>query len=304
MVMGDGLMVDRERRTSEEDCCLLSLSLTFFLLRPLSPPPPSLSLTHPTTGKDAGACFERASEMQVKLDARHEAAAACVEAAKCYQKTDKADVVRALHSAVALYSEIGRLAMAARSLRDVGEALEKGGGSSEAAVEFYGQAADLFSGEEQHAEASKCRLRVAALSAEAGRYGEAAEIFEDIARAAVDSPLLKYGAKGHLLNAGICRLCAPDAGATAAALSRYEATDPTFAGSREGDLLRALAAAQETRDVEGFTAALGEFDSMTRLDAWKTGLLLRAKKGMEGLGTDMGGAGGGGGGGAGEEDLT
>ena len=300
MVMGDGMMVARERRTSKEDCCLLSLSPFFFFA--LYPPPPPL--THPTTGKDAGACFERASEMQVKLDARHEAAAACVEAAKCYQKTDKADVVRALHSAVALYSEIGRLAMAARSLRDVGEALEKGGGSSEAAVEFYGQAADLFSGEEQHAEASKCRLRVAALSAEAGRYGEAAEIFEDIARAAVDSPLLKYGAKGHLLNAGICRLCAPDAGATAAALSRYEATDPTFAGSREGDLLRALAAAQETRDVEGFTAALGEFDSMTRLDAWKTGLLLRAKKGMEGIGTEIGGGGGGGGGGAGEEDLT
>jgi len=263
---------------------------------------PLFSISQTTTGKDAGACFERASEMQVKLDARHEAAAMCVEAAKCYQKTDKADVVRALHSAVALYSEIGRLAMAARSLRDVGEALEKGGGSSEAAIEFYGQAADLFSGEEQHAEASKCRLRVAHLSAEAGRYGEAAEIFEDIARSAVESPLLKYGAKGHLLNAGICRLCIGDREATSSALARYEETDPTFAGSREGNLLKDLSAAQETRDVEGFTAALGEFDSMTRLDSWKTGLLLRAKKAMEGLGAGTGG--GGDGGGAGEEDLT
>lgn len=250
-------------------------------------------------GKDAGQCFERASEMHVKLDARHEAASSCVEAAKCYQKTDKADVVRALHSAVALYSEIGRLGMAARALRDVGEALEKGGGSPEAAIEFYGQAADLFAGEEQHAEASKCRLKVASLSAEAGRYAESAEIFEDVARAAVESPLLKYGAKGHLLNAGICRLCLGDNEAATRAIEGYDDVDPTIAGSREGNLLRDLAACQATRDVEGFTKALGEFDSMTRLDAWKTGLLLRCKKAMEGLGATVAGDDG-----AGEEDLT
>lgn len=52
--------------------------------------PPTAHSPPPHLGRDAGACFERAAEMQVKLGATHEAAAACVEAAKCYQKTDKA----------------------------------------------------------------------------------------------------------------------------------------------------------------------------------------------------------------------
>ena len=43
-----------------------------------------------------------------------------------------------------------------------------------------------------------------------------------------------------------------------------------------------LADAQEQGDMEKFTDAVAEFDSMTRLDQWKTLLLLRAKKRIEG----------------------
>ena len=39
-----------------------------------------------------------------------------------------------------------------------------------------------------------------------------------------------------------------------------------------------LAEAFETGDADKFTDSISEFDSMTRLDQWKTGLLLRAKK--------------------------
>lgn len=42
------------------------------------------------TGKEAGGAYEKLAEVQTKLDAKHEAASACVEAAKCYQKTDRA----------------------------------------------------------------------------------------------------------------------------------------------------------------------------------------------------------------------
>jgi hypothetical protein len=62
--------------------------------------PPSLSDLPPLiihhhahsthTGKEAGGAYEKLAEVQTKLDAKHEAASACVEAAKCYQKTDRA----------------------------------------------------------------------------------------------------------------------------------------------------------------------------------------------------------------------
>ncbi len=312
---------------------------------PLSPTSPPLIIHHHAhsthTGKEAGGAYEKLAEVQTKLDAKHEAASACVEAAKCYQKTDRAgtgdeeeeeggqggasllsggssakqtpdrsfpllltlshlslslDVLRALHSAVGHYTDIGRLGMAARSLRDVAETMEKGG-LKEEAIEFFTQAGDLYAGEEQPSEANKCRLRVAALSAEVERYAPAAAIFEEVGAAAVDNPLLKYGAKGHFLNAGICVLAAhggDDPVAVGAALDRYEAADGSLAGSREGDLLRALAAAAAGRDPDAFTSALAEFDAMTRLDAWKTALLLRVKKRIAGGGAAEGG----------EEDLT
>jgi alpha-soluble NSF attachment protein len=43
-------------------------------------------------------------------------------------------------------------------------------------------------------------------------------------------------------------------------------------------LTQDLAEALEVGDMDKFTDAIAEFDSMTRLDSWKTSLLLRAKK--------------------------
>ena len=48
---------------------------------------------------------------------------------------------------------------------------------------------------------------MAQFAAELERYGEAIELYEGIARQSVDNNLLKYSAKGYLLNAGICQLC-------------------------------------------------------------------------------------------------
>ena len=50
-------------------------------------------------------------------------------------------------------------------------------------------------------------LQAAHISAELERYPPAIEAFEAAAKAAVDNNLLKYSAKGYLLNAGICQLC-------------------------------------------------------------------------------------------------
>lgn len=56
------------------------------------------------------------------------------------------------------------------------------------------------------------------------RYHTAAEIYEQVADYALSNTLLKYGARGHLLNAGICQLCKGDIVAINNALERYEAS--------------------------------------------------------------------------------
>ncbi len=60
--------------------------------------------------------------------------------------------------------------------------------------------------ENQTSEANKCRLKIAQYSADLERFPVAIEIYENIAKSQVDNNLLKYSAKGNLLNAGLCRL--------------------------------------------------------------------------------------------------
>ena len=112
-----------------------------------------------------------------------------------------------------------------------------------------------------------------------GRCSQLAiEVFEEVAKASVSNNLLRFSVKGYLLNAGLCRLCSQEPVGVKNALERYEDLDPSFSTSREHTLLADLSSAAEEGDQEKFTAVLAEYDSMSRLDPWKTKLLLRAKK--------------------------
>lgn len=73
-------------------------------------------------------------------------------------------------------------------------------------------------------------------------------------------------------------MCWNDAVGVLNACERYEESDPAFASSRERDLLVNCAKAFEAGDQDAFSSAVAEFDSMSRLDGWKTTMLLKAKK--------------------------
>lgn len=234
--------------------------------------------------EEAAQVYRRLTELHVKLDSRTDAAAAWVEASRAFTKAGKRQEAKdALRQAISVYTDMGRLGMAARHIKGLAEETEKGGGEGDkaAAVELYSQAAQLFAAEDSNSEASKCRQKVAFFSAEAGDYATAIGIFEDVARAAAENNLLKFSARGHLLNAGICHLAGSDQIAIQRAIEKYEDIDLQFAGSREGNLFRDLAGAMEEGDVEAFADKLAEFDSMTRLDPWKTNLLLKVKQRIE-----------------------
>jgi alpha-soluble NSF attachment protein len=75
--------------------------------------------------------------------------------------------------------------------------------------------------------------------------------------------------------------------ATNRALDTYRELDPTFASTREHQLLVDLAEAVEQGDQEAFTDKLFQFDRMSKLDKWKTTLLLRVKNAIEEKGEDF-----------------
>eukprot|EP00887_Chlorella_sp_A99_P006953 scaffold2.g6953.t1 len=222
--------------------------------------------------QEAGETYVKLAEAHSKLESKHDTASAWVEAAKAFLKCDQRRGVYCLQQAVSLYTDMGRLGMAARQLREIAEVLEKEGAKEEA-LAFYEQ--------------------IAQFAAELERYPQAIAIYEGVARTSVDNNLLKYSAKGYLLHAGICQLASADVTTIRTALERYKDIDISFDGSRECRLLETLADALESGDEEAFTSAVAEFDQLTRLDSWKTAMLLRVKRKLTSRGEDIE-----------EEDLT
>ncbi|WJX58954.1 hypothetical protein P8452_44353 [Trifolium repens] len=225
----------------------------------------------------AGATYIKLANCHLKLESKHEAASAYVDAAHCYKKINMNEAISCLDNAVNNFCEIGRISMAARYLKEIAELCESEQNIEKALV-YYEKSADLYESEEVTTSANQCKQKVAQFSAQLEQYQKSIEIYEDIARQSLSNNLLKYGVKGHLLNAGICQLCKGDVVAITNALERYQDLDPTFSGTREYKLLADVAAAIDEEDVAKFTEAVKEFDSMTPLDSWRTTLFLRVKE--------------------------
>ncbi|KAJ0028840.1 hypothetical protein Pint_34991 [Pistacia integerrima] len=238
----------------------------------------------------AGSLYTTLSDCHLKSDNKHEAATACVDAANCYKKTSNKGAISCLDRAVNIFVDIGRYSIAARYSKDIGELyeLEK---NNEKAVLYFERAAEYFENAEATTSANQCKLKVAQFSAQQEQYQKAIEIYEKIARQSLDINLLKYGVRGHLLNAGLCHLCRGDVVAITNALERYENLDLTFSRTREYKFLAVssgfyalivdLATAIEEEDVTKFTNVVKEYDSITRLDPWKTTLLWRVKEALK-----------------------
>ena len=71
------------------------------------------------------------------------------------------------------------------------------------------------------------------------------------------------------------------------ALEKYREMDPTFPSTREHQLLVDLIEAVEAGDQEAFADKLFQYDQMSKLDKWKTTILLRVKNAIEERGEDF-----------------
>ena len=119
------------------------------------------------------------------------------------------------------------------------------------------------------------------MSAIEGDYYKAIENFEKVAEQSISSNLMKYSVKDYLLKAGICHLASDDLVAAQRALERYRELDPTFATQREHMLLADLCEAMEAKSQEQFTDKLYQYDQVSKLDKWKTTILVRVKNSIE-----------------------
>lgn len=212
-------------------------------------------------------------------------------AGSCYKKSSATDAVSAYQSAVSLLTDAGRLTQAAKLTKECaelyeGDEIQVSNGSKSAvvlAIECYEQAAELFAMEEGKSQSSACKAKVAELCSAAMDPPDlirAAGIYDELGRNCLDSNLLKYNAKGYFLQSIFCHLAGSDAIAAQQALERYEGIDYTFTESREGKLCRQLVECVDGYDAEGFATACFEYDRISKLDPWKTSMLVKIKRGI------------------------
>lgn len=88
---------------------------------------------------------------------------------------------------------------------------------------------------------------------------------------------MRYSVKEYFLKAGICHLATGDLIGTTRALEKYRDMDPSFGTQREHQLLVDVIGTIENGDSEGFADKLYAYDQMSKLDKWKTAILLRVK---------------------------
>lgn len=88
----------------------------------------------------------------------------------------------------------------------------------------------------------------------------------------------------------MCHLANGDAIGASQAYTRFDNLDYTFSDSREGKFASQLIETVEQFDAEGFATACFEYDRISKLDPWKTSMLVKVKRGIseEGGGMDGG----------------
>ncbi|GAB1191117.1 soluble NSF attachment protein [Aspergillus pseudonomiae] len=232
--------------------------------------------------KEAGLAFEKAASIQTQsLNEPDDAANSLQEAFKVYRKSDPEDAARVLSSAIQHYVLKGNFRRAATQQQYLAEVYEVELGDQKKALEAYEKAAEWFDSDNAEALANKHYLKAADLAALEGDYYKAIEHYERIGRSSISNNLMKWSVKDYFLKAGICHLATNDLVATNRALENYRDIDNTFASTREHQLLIDLVQTIEQGDQEAFADKLFQFDQLSKLDKWKTTLLLRIKSNIE-----------------------
>jgi len=243
---------------------------------------------------EAGDAYMKAGALhRDKVKSLGEAAKALGNAGSCYKKSNPLEAVTAYQSAVTLLCDNGRLTQAAKLCKEIAELYETDSGavgdsraenSTALAIDNYEQAAELFGMEDSKSQKSQCLAKVAELASaqmDPPDFARAAHIYEDLGRNCLESNLLKYNAKGYFLQAIFCHLAHADSIAASQALTRYQNLDFTFADSREGKFSAILTQCLEEFDSEGFATACFDYDRVSKLDPWKTTMLVKVKRSIE-----------------------
>jgi len=220
--------------------------------------------------------YLKIAQLQQFLKNDWEVASNFVEASRSYKLAGQhQESINNLKIAIPMLLEEGKFSSAARHTKEIAE-LYLNLGLIENAISSFQEAADIYIPEGETSSGNSCRIKVAELSAQIKQYSKASEVFEQIAVESMSqNNLQRFAAKILFLKAGLCIL-AVDVVAARKAIERFNNTDVSFAGAKEGQFLEELTKTCESNDEDAFNSFLAKYQQ--EIDAWKTSVLLDIKK--------------------------
>jgi len=231
--------------------------------------------------KEAGDAFAREAECREKCKEMNDAGNAWWNAAKAYKRGYPELAIQALTQTIVHYTQGGRFRQAADREKEIAQIYLQEQHDLRRACESFERAGEWYAQEDAIATANACFKDAADLHAEIEEYPAAIARYDQVANHSLGSALTKYSVKEYWLRALLCSLAMQEPVITKRNMSRYATLDTTFASTREAKFASALLEAVEAGDPESFTGAVFEYDQVTKLDNWKTAILLKIKKGMQ-----------------------
>ncbi|RSH91400.1 vesicular-fusion protein S17 [Saitozyma podzolica] len=230
---------------------------------------------------EAGKAFEREAACRQKANENNDAMNAFKNAANSYKKRNPEAAVSALHQAIKLLIDAGNFRQAADREKEIAGIYAQDGLDVAKARDSFVRAGDWYKQEDANATANQCYQQAAELSAELGDYQRSMELYQTVADWSLTSALTKYSVKEYWLRAALCSMAMGDLVTTQRLLDVFAQKDVTFPSTREAKFAHELMLSCEEADVERFTATVYQYDQVTKLDNWKTGVLLKIKKALE-----------------------
>ncbi|KAH7883542.1 soluble NSF attachment protein [Phlebopus sp. FC_14] len=231
--------------------------------------------------REAGDAFAREAECREKCKEVNEAANAWWNAAKAYKRGYPDLAIQALVQTITHLTASGRFRQAADREREISQIYQHELHDLRNACNSLEQAGDWYSQEDATATANACFKEAADLHAELEEYPEAIRRYEQVADHSLTSALTKYGVKEYWLRACLCALAMKDSITAKRNIQKYMSQDMNFSSTRECKFLNAITDAIQAEDVPTFTGCVVEYDQVTKLDDWKTRVLLKIKKTIE-----------------------
>ncbi|KAI6129195.1 soluble NSF attachment protein [Pisolithus croceorrhizus] len=231
--------------------------------------------------REAGDAYAREAECREKCKEINEAANAWWNAAKAYKRGHPDLAVQALGQTVTHLTSSGRFRQAADREKEIAQIYQHELHDLRRACDSYERAADWYAQEDATATANACYKDAADLHAELEEYPQAIQRYEQVADQSLTSALTKYSVKEYWLRACLCALAMKDSITAKRNIQKYMAQDPTFASTRECKFVNALIDAIQDEDQQAFTGCVVEYDQVTKLDNWKTPILLKIKRTIE-----------------------